>query len=549
MSSSSEGVNHEVEAARKRLQAASSQVVSTSTNLQMQQKHMEMQKLLLDNAHSMINAANKEYNDALAMLSVVEKRCGIVSSNTDEQQQMNKAAAEGQDNNIEHKIYTNHAPPQSIIDQGKQQSKHSESSNKRRKVSLTNTTAASASSLGQSSMSNNSRGKDLSQMQKAISNRGSSTSIAASTTTAAATANNVSTATTSSAPPMNVNQLLYGYGMPPYLVNNGMLPQSNSIGNRTEPSLDQLGRVSRIGHGPNMMTRPPPPPVVHTNTTGTTAHRISINDNIKNESVKHSWLGLAEEAKETIRLEAEKTRNISAVDKAQKALAVEVEKSKEAMNVLLHAKVEEKLRIMTQKQKMQPQLNTTTTTTFPVTAPIRSVVPTTSQSMAAAGLGTSIQQQTLPLPSMLAPKQKEKPPDYTLPLKPYTEYTIFFKLEQAYLTQTEGGSGIAEEVRESLIPGHHDPLEWPRPKRYQDIIMAPYWYSSLHKAEIEKKRKHRKLPGRISLSELSKTISANWRKADNDVIEYCRKLAAAEQEKHNALVKRAKAAAARSDML
>ena len=541
MSSSSKG-NHEVETARKRLQAATTHVVSTTTNLQMQQKNMEMQKLLLDNAQSMANAANKEYNDALAMLASVEKRCGITSS--DEQQQMKKAAAEGQDNvSIEHKIYTNHAPPQSIIDQGEQQSKEllSESSNKRRKVSVTSTTAATASTLGQSSMSNNSRGKDLSQMQKAISNRSSSIA-AATTTTAVATANSISTGTTSSTLPMNVNQLLYGHGMPPYLVNNGMLPQTNAIGNRTEPSLDQL---SRTGNCLNMMARPPPP-VVHTNTSGTTAHRISINDNNTNESVKHSWLGLAEETKETIRLEAEKTRNISAVEKAQKALALEVEKSKEAMNVLLHAKVEEKLRIMTQNQKMQPQLNTTAT--FPVTAPIHPVIPT-SQNVAVAGFGASIQQQTLPLPSMLVPKQKEKPPDYNLPPKPYTEYTIFFKLEQAYLTQTEGGSGVAEEVKESLIPGHHDPLEWPRPKRYQDIVMAPYWYSSLHKAEIEKKRKHRKLPGRMSLSELSKTISANWKKANDDVVEYCRKLADAEQEKHNALVKETKIADARSNIL
>jgi len=537
MSSSSED-NHEVEIARKRLQAATSQVVSTTTNLQMQQKHMEMQKLLLDYAHSMVNAANKEYKDALAMLASVEKRCGIVS-NTDQQEK--KAGVLEVNDTIEHKIYTNHAPHQSIIDQGKQQSKHSESSNKRQKVSLTSTAAATASSLGQSSMSNNSRGKDLSQMQKAISNRSSSISAAATTTTAAAAANNVSTGTTSSTLPMNVNQLLHGYGMPPYLVNNGMLPQNNSlVGNRTEPFLDQ---ISRTGHSLNIMARPPPP-VVHTNTTGA-AHRVSINDS-KNESVKHSWLGLAEEAKETIRLEAEKNQHISAVEKAQKALAVEVEKSKEAMNVLLHAKVEEKLRTMTQNQKMQPQLNTTTI--FPVTAPIHPVIPT-SQNVAVAGFGTSIQQQTLPLPSMLAPKQKEKPPGDNLPPKPYTEYTIFFKLEQAYLTQTEGGSGIAEEVKESLIPGHHDPLELPRPKRYQDIVMAPYWYSSLHKADIEKKRKHRKLPGRMSLSELSKTISANWKKADTDVIEYCRKLAAAEQEKHNALVKRTKVDAAGSNIL
>lgn len=307
MSSSSED-NHEVETARKRLHAATTQVVATTTNLQMQQKHMEMQKLLLVNAQGMVNAANKEYNDALDMLASVEKRCSITSS--DEQQQMKKAGVLEVNDTIEHKIYTNRAPPnQSVIDQGKQQSKHSESSNKRRKVSLTSTTAAAASSLGpQSSMSNNSRGKDLSQMQKAISNRSPSIA-AATTTTAAAAANNVSTGTTSSTLPMNINQLLYGCGMPPYLVNNGMLPQTNSIGNRTEPSLDQL---SRNRHGLNNMIARPPPPVVHTNTTGTTAHRVSINDNNKNESVKHSWLGLAEETKETIRLEAEKAQNISA---------------------------------------------------------------------------------------------------------------------------------------------------------------------------------------------------------------------------------------------
>ena len=73
MSSSSEG-NNEVETARQPLQAAATtQVVATTTNLQMQQKHIEMQRLLLDNAQSMVNAANKEYNDALAMLASVEK--------------------------------------------------------------------------------------------------------------------------------------------------------------------------------------------------------------------------------------------------------------------------------------------------------------------------------------------------------------------------------------------------------------------------------------------------------------------------------------------
>lgn len=139
--------NNEVETARQRLQAATTQVVATTTNLQMQQKHIEMQRLLLDNAQSMVNAANKEYNDALAMLSAVEKRCGIASTG---EEQEKKA-----DNTIEHKIYhpggeTNHAPHQSTI-RGKEQSMELFSdcgSNKRRKVSL-NRTAAAASSLGQ----------------------------------------------------------------------------------------------------------------------------------------------------------------------------------------------------------------------------------------------------------------------------------------------------------------------------------------------------------------------------------------------------------------
>jgi len=120
-----------------------------------------------------------------------------------------------------------------------------------------------------------------------------------------------------------------------------------------------------------------------------------------------------------------------------------------------------------------------------------------------------------------------------LPPKPFTDYTIFFRIEKAYLTQIVDGGAVDPLVLAAHDPNHHDPLEWPRPERYQDVIMAPYWYSSLHKAKIEKKRKHRKVPGRMSLSEMSKTVSANWRNAIPEVIEYCRELAAAEQRKYH----------------
>lgn len=122
----------------------------------------------------------------------------------------------------------------------------------------------------------------------------------------------------------------------------------------------------------------------------------------------------------------------------------------------------------------------------------------------------------------------------TPPPKPYTEYTIFFRLEQTYIIQTTTGQ-VDEEVLDALKlhPNHHDPLEHPRPTKYRDIQMTPYWYSSAHKAAYEKKRKHRKRPGRMDLKTLSKAVSVAWKNASKEVVEYCRKLAAAEQDKYN----------------
>ena len=122
----------------------------------------------------------------------------------------------------------------------------------------------------------------------------------------------------------------------------------------------------------------------------------------------------------------------------------------------------------------------------------------------------------------------------TLPPKPYTDYTIFFRLERTRILQSSGI--IDEEILSSLDPNHRDAIEFPRPLKYQNLDLPPYWYSSLHKADTEKKRKHRKREGRLDLKTLSKTISANWKNSDPLVVEYCRKLAKAELQKHYALV-------------
>ena len=67
-------------------------------------------------------------------------------------------------------------------------------------------------------------------------------------------------------------------------------------------------------------------------------------------------------------------------------------------------------------------------------------------------------------------------------------------------------------------------------------VLRPYWYSSAHKASVDKKRKHRKRKGRMDLTTLSKAVSAAWKTADPEVIEYCNKLAKAEAEKYQEIV-------------
>jgi len=119
--------------------------------------------------------------------------------------------------------------------------------------------------------------------------------------------------------------------------------------------------------------------------------------------------------------------------------------------------------------------------------------------------------------------------------KPYTEYTIYFRLERAHLLQTSTGC-IDEETLPTLDPNHTDPLEFPRPAKYENTALPPYWYSSFHKKDLEKNRKHRKRAGggTMDLKTLSKTISASWRDADQEIIDYCKKLSKAEVEKYQA---------------
>ncbi|KAL3780597.1 hypothetical protein ACHAWO_010256 [Cyclotella atomus] len=119
--------------------------------------------------------------------------------------------------------------------------------------------------------------------------------------------------------------------------------------------------------------------------------------------------------------------------------------------------------------------------------------------------------------------------------KPYSAYTIFWRLERMFILQEAGC--IGDEIKACYDPNHHDPLEHPRPEKYTNLILPPYWYSSAHRKEDEKKRKHRKQDGSIDKNDLTAMISKSWREVDADVRNYVSKLAMAEKKKYAALRK------------
>lgn len=115
--------------------------------------------------------------------------------------------------------------------------------------------------------------------------------------------------------------------------------------------------------------------------------------------------------------------------------------------------------------------------------------------------------------------------------KPYSAYTIYFRLERMRILHENGVTD--NEIKTTFDPNHFDPLEHPRPIKYRDVALPPYWYSSVHRKELEKKRKHRKQEGRFSKTILTAMISQSWREIDPEIRQYCNKLALAERQKYN----------------
>lgn len=115
--------------------------------------------------------------------------------------------------------------------------------------------------------------------------------------------------------------------------------------------------------------------------------------------------------------------------------------------------------------------------------------------------------------------------------KPYSAYNIYFRLERMYILQHENGS-MDDITKATIDPNHYDPLEHPIPSKYADLVLPPYWYSSIHRRQAEKSRSHKKKPeGSMSKSEMNSIISQRWRDVDPEVYQYCKKLSLAEKVK------------------
>eukprot|EP01083_Nonionella_stella_P264880 897927_1 len=112
--------------------------------------------------------------------------------------------------------------------------------------------------------------------------------------------------------------------------------------------------------------------------------------------------------------------------------------------------------------------------------------------------------------------------DELAPPRPYTEYNIFFQIEREYILQN---LGVIPNIKEENIFSYNDPsyAGLPAvPARYDGIILPSDWY--VPGKSRRKKRQHRASHGKISFTDLSKSISSAWRNIDDETKLFCAKL-------------------------
>jgi len=128
--------------------------------------------------------------------------------------------------------------------------------------------------------------------------------------------------------------------------------------------------------------------------------------------------------------------------------------------------------------------------------------------------------------------------------RPYTSYNLFFQLEREYILQIIHGYKTKIESKGIFDPADATyPADGPAlPTRYENLILPFDWH--IPGKTRRRKRSHRKSHGKIGFHELNDQISKAWSAADDDIKEFCTRLADIEARKYKK-IKKAKAKAKR----
>jgi hypothetical protein len=111
---------------------------------------------------------------------------------------------------------------------------------------------------------------------------------------------------------------------------------------------------------------------------------------------------------------------------------------------------------------------------------------------------------SLPAPAVVAKASTGSIPKKK-PARPLPAYHMFLQLEREFIIQTIDGEDADKSIHDDKVY-----LDYV-PERYRQIKLNPDWF---HGPDKRKKRKHRKLHGKIGPTELTRTISSRWAELD-----------------------------------
>eukprot|EP00956_Cyclotella_meneghiniana_P033058 scaffold92943_cov72-Cyclotella_meneghiniana.AAC.3 len=117
-----------------------------------------------------------------------------------------------------------------------------------------------------------------------------------------------------------------------------------------------------------------------------------------------------------------------------------------------------------------------------------------------------------------------------LPKRPLTSFNLFSMLERKYIIlQHTKQDPELEDLTANIDDLNIEPYGAQRPQRYAELVLPADWYVV---GANRIKRKDHKNHGLISFMDLSKELGNRWKNADNEIKEYCKKIADGELEKY-----------------